>query len=87
MQWMGLNEIREKYLSFFESKEHLRMPSASLVPQGDKSLLLINSGMAPLKPYFTGKETPPRRRVHLPEVHPHARHRARGQNGAPRHLL
>ena len=63
MQWMGLNEIREKYLSFFESKEHLRMPSASLVPQGDKSLLLINSGMAPLKPYFTGKETPPRRRV------------------------
>ena len=50
MQWMGLNEIREKYLSFFESKEHLRMASAPLVPQGDKSLLLINSGMAPLKP-------------------------------------
>ena len=63
MQWMGLNEIREKYLSFFESKEHLRMASAPLVPQGDKSLLLINSVMAPLKPYFTGKVTPPSLRV------------------------
>ena len=63
MDWMGLNEIREKYLSFFESKEHLRMPSFSLVPQGDKSLLLINAGMAPLKKYFTGEVTPPRSRV------------------------
>ena len=63
MKWMGLNEIREKYLSFFESKDHLRMPSFSLVPQGDKSLLLINSGMAPLKPYFTGQEVPPRKRM------------------------
>ena len=63
MQWMGLNEIREKYLSFFESKGHLRMPSFSLVPQGDKSLLLINAGMAPLKKYFTGELTPPRKRV------------------------
>ncbi len=63
MQWMGLNEIREKYLSFFESKEHLRMPSFSLVPQGDKSLLLINAGMAPLKKYFTGELTPPKNRV------------------------
>ncbi len=63
MEWMGLNEIREKYLSFFESKEHLRMPSFSLVPQGDKSLLLINAGMAPLKKYFTGELTPPRKRV------------------------
>ncbi len=63
MQWMGLNEIREKYLAFFESKEHLRMPSFSLVPQGDKSLLLINAGMAPLKKYFTGELTPPRNRV------------------------
>lgn len=63
MEWMGLNEIREKYLSFFESKEHLRMPSFSLVPQGDKSLLLINAGMAPLKKYFTGEVTPPRTRV------------------------
>ena len=60
---MGLNEIREKYLSFFESKGHLRMPSFSLVPQGDKSLLLINAGMAPLKKYFTGEVTPPRTRV------------------------
>ena len=49
MEWTGLNELREKYLSFFESKGHLRMPSFSLVPQGDKSLLLINAGMAPLK--------------------------------------
>ena len=63
MKWMGLNEIREKYLSFFESKDHLSMPSFSLVPQGDKSLLLINAGMAPLKKYFTGELTPPRKRV------------------------
>ncbi len=63
MEWMGLNEIREKYLAFFESKGHLRMPSFSLVPQGDKSLLLINAGMAPLKKYFTGELTPPRNRV------------------------
>lgn len=53
MEWTGLNELREKYLSFFESKGHLRLPSFSLVPQGDKSLLLINAGMAPLKKYFT----------------------------------
>lgn len=63
MEWMGLNELREKYLSFFESKGHLRLPSFSLVPQGDKSLLLINAGMAPLKKYFTGELTPPRTRV------------------------
>lgn len=63
MKWMGLNEIREKYLAFFETKEHLRMPSFSLVPQGDKSLLLINAGMAPLKKYFTGELTPPKTRV------------------------
>ncbi|MCM1393203.1 MAG: alanine--tRNA ligase-related protein, partial [Ruminococcus sp.] len=63
MQWMGLNEIREKYLEFFESKGHLRAPSFSLVPQGDKSLLLINAGMAPLKKYFTGELTPPRTRM------------------------
>lgn len=59
----GLNEIREAYLSFFESKEHLRMNSFSLVPKEDKSLLLINAGMAPLKPYFTGLKTPPSKRV------------------------
>ncbi|MCX7842406.1 MAG: alanine--tRNA ligase [Clostridia bacterium] len=63
MQKLGLNEIRERFLKFFESKEHLRLPSFSLVPQNDASLLLINSGMAPLKPYFTGAQEPPRRRV------------------------
>ncbi len=63
MEKLGLNEIRERYLSFFESKEHLRLPSFPLVPQGDASLLLINAGMAPLKPYFLGKETPPSKRV------------------------
>ncbi len=63
MEFMGLNEIREKYLSFFESKGHLRMESFPLVPQNDKSILLINAGMTPLKPYFTGQQTPPRNRV------------------------
>ena len=63
MQWMGLNEIREKYLAFFESKGHLRLPSFSLVPQGDKSILLINAGMTPMIKYFTGEVTPPRNRV------------------------
>lgn len=63
MKWTGLNELREKYLSFFEGKEHLRLPSFSLIPQNDKSLLLINSGMAPMKKYFTGEITPPRKRV------------------------
>ena len=58
-----LNDLREKYLRFFESKGHLRMPSFSLVPQGDKSLLLINSGMAPMKKFFTGEVTPPSKRV------------------------
>ncbi len=62
MENLGLNEIREKYLSYFEGKGHLRLPSFSLVPQNDKSLLLINAGMAPLKPYFTGKEKPPSKR-------------------------
>ena len=59
----GVNELREMYLSFFESKDHLRLPSFSLVPHNDKSLLLINAGMTPLKPYFTGAEVPPRNRV------------------------
>ena len=63
MEWMGLNEIREKFLSFFESKGHLRAGSFSLVPQNDKSLLLINAGMAPLKKYFTGEVTPPSKRM------------------------
>jgi len=63
MEPLGLNEIREKYLSFFESKGHLRLPSFSLVPQNDPSILLINAGMTPLKPYFTGAQTPPSLRV------------------------
>ncbi len=63
MKWTGLNELREKYLAFFESKEHLRLPSFSLVPQGDKSILLINAGMTPMKKYFTGEVTPPKKRV------------------------
>lgn len=63
MKFMGANELREAYLSFFESKEHLRLESFSLVPKNDKSLLLINAGMAPLKPYFTGLQEPPKNRV------------------------
>jgi alanyl-tRNA synthetase len=63
MKNMGLNEIREAYLKFFEGKEHLRLESFPLVPKNDKSLLLINAGMAPLKPYFTGLQTPPSKRV------------------------
>ncbi|MCL2446091.1 MAG: alanine--tRNA ligase [Oscillospiraceae bacterium] len=63
MAFIGLNDLRERYLAFFESKGHLRAPSASLVPQGDNSLLLINSGMAPLKKYFTGEVQPPSRRM------------------------
>ena len=59
----GVNELREMFLSFFESKNHLRLPSFSLIPQNDASLLLINSGMAPMKPFFTGEVEPPRRRV------------------------
>ena len=63
MKWTSLNDLREKYLKFFEEKEHLRLGSFPLVPQGDKSLLLINSGMAPMKKYFTGEVTPPSTRV------------------------
>ena len=63
MEKYGLNQLREMFLSFFETKGHLRLPSFSLIPQNDKSLLLINSGMAPMKPYFKGEQEPPRRRV------------------------
>ncbi len=63
MKWRGVNELREMYLSFFESKDHTRMASAPLIPQGDNSLLLINSGMAPLKKFFLGQATPPNKRV------------------------
>ena len=63
MEKYGLNQLREMFLSFFESKGHLRLPSFSLIPQNDASLLLINSGMAPMKPYFKGEQEPPRHRV------------------------
>ena len=63
MQWTGLNELREKFLSFMESKGHLRLESFPLIPKDDNSLLLINSGMAPMKKYFTGEITPPRKRI------------------------
>ena len=88
MKKYGVNDLREMYLSFFETKGHLRLPSFSLIPQNDASLLLINSGMAPMKPYFTGEQEPPRHRVtHLPEVHPHRRHREHRQDRPPWHLL
>ncbi len=63
MKYLGVNEIREEFLKFFESKDHLRLPSFPLVPRNDNSLLLINSGMAPLKAFFTGQEIPPSKRV------------------------
>jgi len=63
MEKYGLNELREMFLRFFETKDHLRLPSFSLIPQNDASLLLINSGMAPMKPYFKGEQEPPHKRV------------------------
>ena len=69
MEKRGLNELREMFLSYFESKGHLRLPSFSLVPQNDASILLINAGMTPMKPWFKGEEVP-----HLSEMHPHRRH-------------
>ena len=74
MQKYGVNELRRMFLEFFESKEHLAMKSFSLVPHNDNSLLLINSGMAPLKPYFTGQEIPPQSH-HMPEMYPYRRYR------------
>ena len=74
-KYYGLNELREMFLSFFESKGHLRLPSFPLVPENDPSLLLINAGMSPMKPWFKGgggAPSPPG--VHLPEVHPHRGH-------------
>ena len=62
MEKFGLNQLREMFLSFFETKGHLRLTSFSLIPQNDASLLLINSGMAPMKPYFKGEQEPPRHR-------------------------
>ena len=88
MQKYGVNELRRMFLEFFESKDHLAMKSFSLVPHNDNSLLLINAGMAPLKPYFTGQEIPPRRRVmYLPEVYPYRRYREYRKDRPPRHLL
>ena len=63
MTYFGLNDLREMFLKFYEERDHLRLPSFPLVPQGDKSLLLINSGMAPMKPWFTGEQEPPNKRV------------------------
>ena len=63
MKFTKTNDLREAYLKFFEGKEHLRLESFSLVPKNDKSLLLINAGMAPLKPYFTGLQEPPKKRI------------------------
>lgn len=60
---MGLHEIRREFINFFKGKNHLALPSFPLVPKNDKSLLLINAGMAPLKPYFTGEKEPPSKRV------------------------
>ena len=72
MQKYGVNELRRMFLEFFESKGHLAMKSFSLVPHNDNSLLLINSGMAPLKPYFTGQET---QSHHMSEMYPYRRYR------------
>ncbi len=74
-KYHGLNELREMFLHFFETKGHLRLPSFSLIPQNDASLLLINSGMAPMKPYLHRRAgASPAPGHHLPEVHPHRRH-------------
>ena len=88
MKYMGLNELRESYLRFFESKGHLRMNSFPLIPKNDNSLLLINAGMAPLKPYFTGQEVPPRKRGYdLSEMHSYRRYRKCGKDSASWHLF
>ena len=72
MKKYGVNELRQMFLDFFESKGHLKMKSFSLVPHNDKSLLLINSGMAPLKPYFTGAgDSAKKKSYHLSEVYPY----------------
>ena len=86
MKNFGLNELREMYLSFFETKGHLRLPSFSLIPRNDPSLLLINAGMSPMKTWFTGEEEPPSKEGQFLEIllKSQGKHR---QNGAPRHLL
>ncbi len=76
MKAYGVNELREMFLELFESKDHLRLPSFSLVPQNDKSILLINAGMTPMKPWFQGRAgTAAQACLHLPEVYTHRRYR------------
>ncbi len=77
MQKYGVNELRRMFLEFFESKGHLAMKSFSLVPHNDKSLLLINSGMAPLKPYYRTGDTAEKTCYHLSEMYPYRRYRER----------
>ena len=74
MEWTSLNDLREKYLSFFESKNHTRLKSFPLIPINDNSLFLINSGMAPMKKYFLGQETAQYPCYHLPEMYPYSGH-------------
>ena len=87
MEKLGLNEIREAYLKFFESKDHLRMKSFSLVPKNDPSLLLIPAGMAFKKIFHWGGEASEKTGNDLSEMYPHTRYRAGWQNRSPRHLL
>ena len=88
MKAYGVNELRRMFLDFFESKGHLKMKSFSLVPHNDNSLLLINSGMAPLKPYFTGQEIPPRQPCdNLSEMYPYRRYRERRKDCTSRYFL
>ena len=82
----GLNELREMFLKFFETKGHLRLPSFSLIPQNDASLLLINSGTL-ISGVRGGEAPPPPPGDHLPEVHPHRRYREHRPHRPPRHLL
>ena len=87
MQWTGLNELRDKYLTFFEGKGHLRLDSFPLVPKNDPSLLLINSGMAPMKKWFLAQEEPPRHRVTTCQKCIRTPDIERGHHRPPRHLL
>ena len=87
MQYRGVNELRRMFLDFFESKGHLKMKSFSLVPHNDNSLLIINSGMAPLKPYFTGQEIPPRRRVTTCQKYQNRRYRKRRKDSKTWYIL
>ncbi len=87
MKWTGVNDLREAFLKFYESKGHLILPSFGLIPKDDNSLLLINSGMAPMKNYFLGSRLRPESGHHLPEVHPYPGHRACGQDCPSWHLF